>query len=115
MIKVGINGFGRIGSLAFRSILERDSIEVVAINDLLSVEHLAYLLKYDSVHGKFKGSIEVSDNSLIVNGKMIRITSEKNPEDIKWDALDVDYVIEATGYFTTKSQAYLHIVGGAKK
>ena len=115
MIKVGINGFGRIGSLAFRSILERNSIEVVAINDLLSVEHLAYLLKYDSVHGKFKGSIEVIGNSLVVNGNVIRVTSEKKPEDIKWDALDIDYVIESTGYFTTKSQAKLHIAGGAKK
>ena len=115
MIKIGINGFGRIGRLAFRSIIDRESIEVVAINDLLSVEHLAYLLKYDSVHGKFKGSIETLDNALIVNGKTIRITSEKNPENIKWNALDVDFVIEATGYFTSKEKAALHIKGGAKK
>lgn len=115
MINVGVNGFGRIGRLAFRSIIERNLIEVVAINDLLSVEHLAYLLKYDSVHGKFKGSIEISNNSLIVNGKTIRITSEKNPEDIKWDALNIDFVIEATGHFTTKNKAALHIKGGAKK
>lgn len=115
MIKVGVNGFGRIGRLAFRSIIERNLIEVVAINDLLSVEHLAYLLKYDSVHGKFKGSIEISNNSLIVNGKTIRITSEKNPEDIKWNALNIDFVIEATGHFTTKNKAALHIKGGAKK
>ena len=115
MIKIGINGFGRIGRLAFRSIIDRESIEVVAINDLLSVEHLAYLLKYDSVHGKFKGSIETLDNALIVNGKTIRITSEKNPENIKWNTLDVDFVIEATGYFTSKEKAALHIKGGAKK
>lgn len=115
MINVGVNGFGRIGRLAFRSIIERNLIEVVAINDLLSVEHLAYLLKYDSVHGKFKGSIEISNNSLIVNGKTIRITSEKNPEDIKWNALNIDFVIEATGHFTTKNKAALHIKGGAKK
>ena len=115
MIKIGINGFGRIGRLAFRSIIDRESIEVVAINDLLSVEHLAYLLKYDSVHGKFKGSIEISENTLIVNGKTIRITSEKNPKNIKWDALNIDFVLEATGYFISKDKAALHIKGGAKK
>jgi len=115
MIKVGINGFGRIGRLAFRSIIKRENIEVVAINDLLSVEHLAYLLKFDSVHGKFKGSIEIAGNSLIVNGKTIRITSEKKQENIKWDALDVDFVLESTGLFTDLNQAALHIKGGAKK
>ncbi len=115
MIKVGINGFGRIGSLAFRSIINREGIEVVAINDLLSVDHLAYLLKYDSVHGKFKGNIETTENALIVNGKVIRITSQKNPELVKWDDLNVDFVIESTGNFTKKHQAELHIKGGAKK
>ena len=115
MIKVGINGFGRIGRIAFRSIIDRNNVEVVAINDLLTIEHLAYLLKYDSVHGKFKGVIEVKDGSLIVNGKSIRITSEKNPENIKWDAVDVDFVLESTGYFTQRKQAALHLKGGAKK
>ena len=115
MIKVGINGFGRIGRIAFRSILDRNNVEVVAINDLLTIEHLAYLLKYDSVHGRFKGVIEVKDGCLIVNGKSIRITSEKNPENIKWDAVDVDFVLESTGYFTQRKQAALHLKGGAKK
>ncbi|NOR29328.1 MAG: type I glyceraldehyde-3-phosphate dehydrogenase [Lutibacter sp.] len=115
MIKIGINGFGRIGRIAFRSIIIRENIEVVAINDLLEADHLAYLLKYDSVHGKFKGTIEVKDKSLIVNGKTIRITSEKNPENIKWNKLDVDFVIESTGLFTNKNEAALHLKGGAKK
>jgi len=115
MIRIGINGFGRIGRLAFRTIIERKNIEIVGINDLLEVEHLAYLLKYDSVHGKFKGTIEVKDNNLIVNGKSIRITSEKRPENIQWDKINVDYVIESTGFFTDKNQAALHINGGAKK
>lgn len=115
MIKIGINGFGRIGRIAFRSIINRNNVEVVAINDLLDVNQLAYLLKYDSVHGKFNGTIEVKNNSLIVNGKSIRITSEKNPENIAWDLLGVDYVIESTGYFTQKDQAALHLKGGAKK
>lgn len=115
MIKIGINGFGRIGRIAFRSIISRANIEVVAINDLLSIENIAYLLKYDSVHGRFKGSIEIVDDCLIVNGKSIRITSEANPENIGWNLLDVDFVIESTGLFTAKSQAELHIKGGAKK
>jgi len=115
MIKIGINGFGRIGRLALRSIVNRKNIEVVAINDLLEINHLAYLLKFDSVHGKFKGSVEVKENELIVNGKSIRITSEKKPENIKWNKIDVDYVIESTGYFTNKNQAALHLKGGAKK
>jgi glyceraldehyde 3-phosphate dehydrogenase len=115
MIKVGINGFGRIGRLAFRSSINRANVEVVAINDLLEVNHLAYLLKYDSVHGKFNGTVKVDGNNLIVNGKKIRITSEKNPENIQWNNVDVDYVIESTGYFTDKDKAALHIKGGAKK
>ena len=115
MIKVGINGFGRIGRIAFRSIIERKNIEVVAINDLLTIEHLAYLLKYDSVHGKFKGIVEVSENELIVNGKGIRVTAEKQPENIQWNAVDVDFVLESTGYFTDRNQAKLHLQGGAKK
>ncbi len=115
MIKVGINGFGRIGRLAFRAILNRKNIEVVAINDLMTINQLAYLLKFDSVHGRFKGTIEIKNNFLIVNNNSIRITSEKLPEDIEWDALDVDYVIESTGYFTDKNLAKNHIKGGAKK
>ncbi|MCF6180759.1 type I glyceraldehyde-3-phosphate dehydrogenase [Lutibacter sp.] len=115
MIKIGINGFGRIGRIAFRSAFFRKNIEVVAINDLLDINHLAYLLKYDSVHGRFKGTIEVKDNFLVVNGKFIRITSEKKPENINWKQVDVDYVIESTGLFTDKEKAKLHIKSGAKK
>lgn len=115
MIKVGINGFGRIGRIAFRTIIDRENVEVVAINDLLTIEHLAYLLKYDSVHGKFNGTIEVKNHVLIVNGKSIRITSNQHPENINWDKVNVDFVIESTGYFTEKDQAVLHLKGGAKK
>ena len=115
MIKIGINGFGRIGRLALRSIINRTNIEVVAINDLIDIHQLAYLLKFDSVHGRFKGTISVKNNVLIVNDKSIRITAEAKPENIQWDALDVDFVIESTGYFTTKNKAALHIKGGAKK
>ena len=115
MIKIGINGFGRIGRLALRSIINRSNIEVVAINDLIDIDQLAYLLKFDSVHGRFKGTVTVKNDVLIVNDKSIRITSEAKPEDIQWDALDVDFVIESTGYFTNKNQAALHLKGGAKK
>ena len=115
MIKIGINGFGRIGRLALRSIINRANIEVVAINDLIDIDQLAYLLKFDSVHGRFKGTVTVKNDVLIVNDKSIRITSEAKPEDIQWDALDVDFVIESTGYFTNKNQAALHLKGGAKK
>lgn len=115
MIKIGINGFGRIGRLAFRSAIQRDNVQVVAINDLLDVDYLAYLLKYDSVHGRFNGTIEVKDGSLIVNGQTIRVTADRNPENLKWDAVGADYVIESTGFFLTKEKAALHIKGGAKK
>ena len=115
MIKIGINGFGRIGRLAFRSAINKENIEVVAINDLLDIDHLAYLLKYDSVHGRFNGTIEVKDKTMFVNGKPIRVTGEKNPEDIQWEKVGVDYVIEATGLFTDKNKAALHLKGGAKK
>jgi len=115
MIKIGINGFGRIGRLAFRSAINRENVEVVAINDLLEIGHLAYLLKYDSVHGKFNGTVEISEGKLVVNGKSIRITSEKKPENIKWNNVNVDYVLESTGYFTDRDKAELHIKGGAKK
>ena len=114
-IRVGINGFGRIGRITFRAILKRDDIEVVAINDLLDVEHLAYLLKYDSVHGKLNDQISTKENCLIVNGNKIRVTAEKNPLDINWGALNIDVVAECTGIFTTMDKAQLHIDAGAKK
>lgn len=115
MIKIGINGFGRIGRLAFRSAIQRDNVQVVAINDLLDVDYLAYLLKYDSVHGRFNGTVEVKDGNLIVNGQTIRITADRNPENLKWDEVGAEYVIESTGFFLTKEKAGLHIKGGAKK
>ena len=114
-IKIGINGFGRIGRLVFRSAIENDDFEVMCINDLLEVEHLAYLLKYDSVHGIFNGSVETVNGNLIVNGKTIIVSSEKNPELIKWGDMSVDIVAECTGLFTTKEKAGLHISGGCKK
>ena len=114
-IRVGINGFGRIGRITFRAILKRDDIEVVAINDLLDVKHLAYLLKYDSVHGKLNDQISTKENCLIVNRNEIRVTAEKNPLDINWGELNVDVVAECTGIFTTMDKAQLHIDAGAKK
>ncbi|TDQ27705.1 type I glyceraldehyde-3-phosphate dehydrogenase [Tenacibaculum caenipelagi] len=115
MIKIGINGFGRIGRLAFRSAMKRDNVQVVAINDLLEVDYLAYLLKYDSVHGRFDGEVEVRNGNLIVNGQTIRITAERNPENLKWNEVEAEYVIESTGFFTDKDKAAMHITGGAKK
>ncbi|MCF6168022.1 type I glyceraldehyde-3-phosphate dehydrogenase [Lutibacter sp.] len=115
MIKIGINGFGRIGRLAFRSAINRENVQIVAINDLLEIEHLAYLLKYDSVHGRFNGTVEIKEGTLVVNGKSIRVTSERNPENIGWDKANVEFVIESTGFFTEKAKATLHIKGGAKK
>ncbi len=114
MIKLGINGFGRIGRLAFREAIKRN-IDVVAINDLLDVEYLAYLLKYDTVHGRFDGDVSVKDGMLIVNGMDVRITAERNPEDINWGAAGAEYIIEATGFFLTKELAGKHIKAGAKK
>lgn len=114
-VKIGINGFGRIGRLVFRASVQRDNIDVVAINDLLDVEHLAYLLKYDSVHGRFDGTVEVKDGHLVVNGKTIRITAERDPKNLKWDAVGADLVAECTGIFTTLETAQYHIDGGAKK
>ena len=114
-LKLGINGFGRIGRIAFRVAAKRDNVEIVAINDLLDVEHLAYLLEYDSVHGKFDGTIEVKDGNLVVNGNTIRITAERNPEELKWDAAGVDVVLDCTGIFTTLDKAQAHIKAGAKK
>ena len=115
MIKVGINGFGRIGRLAFRVASQRENVQVVGINDLLGADYLAYMLKYDSVHGRFDGDVSVKDGSLIVNGNEIRVSAERNPEDLKWDEIGAEYVIDATGIFTTKEKAGLHIKGGAKK
>jgi len=114
-IKLGINGFGRIGRLVLRETINRDNIEVVAINDLLDVDHLAYLLKYDSVHGKFAGDVEVKEGRLYVNNKHIRVTAEKDPNNLKWDEVETDIVAECTGIFTTLEKAQYHINGGAKK
>ena len=115
MIKVGINGFGRIGRLAFRSSVLRDNVQVVAINDLLDVDYLAYMLKYDSVHGQFDGTVEVKDGKLVVNGNEIRITAERDPANLKWNEVDADYVIESTGFFLTEETAGKHLLAGAKK
>lgn len=114
-LKIGINGFGRIGRLVFRSTVKRDNVDVVAINDLLDVEHLAYLLEYDSVHGRFDGTVEVKDGNLVVNGKTVRITAERDPKNLKWDEVGADIVAECTGIFTTLETAQYHIDGGAKK
>ncbi|MBA9074947.1 glyceraldehyde 3-phosphate dehydrogenase [Flavobacterium gossypii] len=114
-VKLGINGFGRIGRIVFRETFNRDNVEVVAINDLLDVEHLAYLLKYDSVHGRFAGKVEVKDGKLFVNDRQIRVTAEKDPSTLKWDEVGVDVVAECTGIFTTLETANAHIKGGAKK
>jgi len=113
--KIGINGFGRIGRIAFRISQEREDVEVVAINDLLDVEHLAYMLKYDSVHGKYDKSVEVKDGHLVVDGKTIRVTAEKNPADLKWDEVGVDVVADCTGIFKEKDNASAHLEAGAKK
>ena len=115
MIKIGINGFGRIGRLAFRIAAQRDNVQVVGINDLLDVDYLAYMLKYDSVHGQFDGTVEVKDGKLIVNGNEVRVSAERNPEELKWDEIGAEYVIEATGLFTAKEKASMHLKAGAKK
>ena len=114
-MKIGINGFGRIGRLVFRATVNRPDVDVVAINDLLDVEHLAYLLKYDSVHGRFDGDVEVKDGNLVVNGNTVRITAERDPKALKWDAVGADVVAECTGIFTTLETAQYHIDAGAKK
>ncbi|WP_224490176.1 type I glyceraldehyde-3-phosphate dehydrogenase [Robertkochia flava] len=114
-LKIGINGFGRIGRLVFRASFERNDVEVVAVNDLLDVEHLAYLLKYDSVHGRFNGTVEIKDGHLVVNGKTVRITAEKDPKSLKWDEVGADVVAECTGIFTTLDTAQYHLDAGAKK
>jgi len=114
-IKVGINGFGRIGRLVFRAAQTRNDIQVVAINDLIDVDYMAYMLKYDSVHGRFNGDVEVKDGKLVVNGFPIRVTAEKNPADIKWGEVGADYVVESTGLFLTKEKAQAHLDAGAKR
>jgi len=114
-IKVGINGFGRIGRFVFRAAIERNDIEIVGINDLIDIDYMAYMLKYDSTHGRFKGSVEVVDGQLVVNGKTVRVTAERDPENLQWDAIDVDVVIESTGLFLTDETARKHIKAGAKK
>ncbi|MGH1519518.1 type I glyceraldehyde-3-phosphate dehydrogenase [Chryseobacterium sp. JK1] len=114
-IKVGINGFGRIGRLVFRAMTERDNIEVVGINDLINAEYMAYMLKYDSVHGIFPGEVSVEGNDLVVNGKKIRVTAEKDPSNLKWNEIGADYVVESTGLFLDKDSAAKHITAGAKK
>jgi glyceraldehyde 3-phosphate dehydrogenase len=113
-IKVGINGFGRIGRLAFRAACKRNDIDIVGINDLLDVNYIAYMLKYDTMHGRFDGTIEVKDGKLVVNGKNIRVTAEKDPANLKWNKVSTDYVLECTGFFLTKEAATGHIKAGAK-
>ncbi len=116
MIRVGINGFGRIGRMALRAALEYNKdIEIVGINDLLDADYMAYTLRYDSTHGKFPGTIEVDGHHLIINGKKIRVTSEKDPANLKWGDIGADYVIESTGLFTSSEQAKAHIQAGAKR
>lgn len=114
-IKIGINGFGRIGRLVFRVAMSRPNVEVVGINDLIDAEYMAYMLKYDSTHGKFDGTVEVVDGHLVVNGKKIRVTAEKDPANLNWGAVGADYIAEATGIFLTQETAHKHIQAGAKK
>jgi glyceraldehyde 3-phosphate dehydrogenase len=114
-IKVGINGFGRIGRFVFRAACERNDIEVVGINDLLDADYMAYMLKYDSTHGKFNGTVEVKDGQLVVNGKTVRVTAERNPADLAWDTIGAEVVVESTGLFLTDETARKHIEAGAKK
>ena len=114
MIKVGINGFGRIGRFVFRAAQERNDIQIVGINDLLDVDYMAYMLKYDTMHGQFKGTVEVKDGNLVVNGNVIRVTAERNHADLKWDAIGAEYVVESTGLFLSKDKAEAHLQAGAK-
>jgi len=114
-IKIGINGFGRIGRFVFRVACERPNVEVVGINDLIDVDYMAYMLKFDSTHGRFKGTVEVKDGKLVVNGKAIRVTAEKDPANLKWNEVGAEYVVESTGLFLEKAKAEGHIKAGAKK
>ncbi|MBK1441437.1 type I glyceraldehyde-3-phosphate dehydrogenase [Parapedobacter sp. ISTM3] len=114
-MKIGINGFGRIGRLAFRAAVNRPGVEIVGINDLVDPEYMAYMLKYDSTHGRFDGTVEAKDGNLIVNGKTIRVTAEKDPANLKWNEVGAEVIIESTGLFLTKETAQKHIDAGAKK
>jgi glyceraldehyde 3-phosphate dehydrogenase len=114
-IKIGINGFGRIGRLVFRRAFEVEGFEIVGINDLIDLDYIAYMLKYDSTHGRFAGDVSVEDGSLVVNGKKIRITAERDPANLKWGEIGADYVIECTGIFLTDEKARAHITAGAKR
>ena len=114
-IKIGINGFGRIGRLVFRATTERDDVQVVAINDLLDVDYMAYMLQYDTTHGRFNGTVEVKDGMLVVNGNKIRVTAEKDPANLKWNEAGADYVVESTGLFLTYELASAHLTAGAKR
>ena len=114
-IKIGINGFGRIGRLVLRASQNYENMEVVGINDLTDVEYMAYMLNYDTVHGRFNGEIKISNGNMLINGKTIRVTSEKNPEDLKWDETGAEYIVESTGIFLTKEKAEGHIKAGAKR
>ena len=114
-IKVGINGFGRIGRLAFRAAMQRSDIEIVGINDLIDVEYMAYMLKYDTIHGSFKGTAEVKNGNLVVNGTSIRVTAEKDPANLKWNEVGAEYVIESTGLFLSRDKAEAHLKAGAKR
>ena len=114
-IKVGINGFGRIGRLVFRAAMQRDDIEIVGINDLIDVDYMAYMLRYDTVHGQFKGSVSVENGKLVVNGQAIRVTAEKNPADLKWGDVGAVYVVDSTGLFLTKEKCQGHLDAGAKR
>ena len=114
-IKIGINGFGRIGRLVFRAAQTRDDIVVVGINDLIDVDYMAYMLKYDSMHGRFAGTVKVKDGMLVVNGKKIRVTAEKDPANLKWDEVGAEYVVESTGLFLTREKAEAHLKAGAKR
>ena len=114
-IKIGINGFGSIGRLVFRAAMDKNDVEIVGINDLISVDYMAYMLRYDTMHGQFKGSIEVKDGNLVVNGHSIRVTAEKDPANLKWDEVGAEYVVESTGLFLTKEKAEAHLKAGAKR
>lgn len=114
-IKVGINGFGRIGRLVFRAAMKKENIQIVGINDLIDVDYMAYMLKYDTVHGRFDGTVEVKDGKLVVNGQAIRVTAEPNPANLKWNEVGAEYVVESTGLFLTKEKVEGHIKAGAKR
>ncbi len=115
MIKIGINGFGRIGRLVFRAAADRSDVQIVGINDLIDIDYMAYMLKYDSTHGIFDGNIQVKDGQLIVDGNAIRVTSERDPANLKWSEVGAEYVVDSTGLFLTKESAKGHLAAGAKK